>query len=182
MSRKPFASRLSMWGVQGTVYLIPLLKPSRTMVDSLETTTYTRDAAGRVISVTDANGNTVGYTYDENDYTGLLTTLSYPDGNAVSYTYDKLNRLETVTNWLNQTATYNYDDAGRLISLSNFNGTITTYTLDDADRMTGIDSRTSSNSVITAFQYTLDNNGNRVSIDKQVPATGTLLSRNETAD
>ena len=152
------------------------------MVDGIGTTTYTRDAAGRVTSVTDANGNTVGYTYDENGSAGLLTTLTYPGGNQVAYTYDELNRLATVTNWLNQTATYNYNDAGRLISFTNFNGTLTTYTLDDADRLTGLDSRTSGNSVIAAFQYTLDDNGNRVSIDKQVPVTGTQPTRNETAD
>ena len=84
-------------------------------------------------------------------------------------------------NWLNQTATYSYDDAGRLVSLTNFNGTVTTYTYDDADRLTGIDSRTSGNAVIAAFDYTLDNNGNRVSIDKNIPAAGTLPARNETA-
>ena len=152
-----------------------------TMVDSLGTTTYTRDAAGRVTSVTDANGNTVGYTYDENGYTGLLTTLTYPGGKQVTYTYDALNRLKTVHNWLNQTATYTYDDAGRLVSLTNFNGTVTTYTYDDADRLTGIDSRTSGNAVVAAYDYTLDNNGNRVSIDKNIPAAGTLPARNETA-
>ncbi len=59
---------------------------------------------------------------------------------------------------------------------------MTSYTLDDANRLTGIDSRTSGNSVIAAFNYTLDDNGNRVSIDKQIPSAGTLPGRNETAD
>ncbi len=58
---------------------------------------------------------------------------------------------------------------------------MTTYTYDDADRLTGIDSRTSVNAVIATYDYTLDNNGNRVSIDKNIPAAGTLPARNETA-
>jgi len=152
------------------------------MSDGLGTTTYTRDAAGRVTSVIDANGNTVGYTYDENGYAGLLTTLTYPGGKQVTYTYDELNRLKTVTNWLGQTATYSYDDAGRLVTLTNFNGTVTTYSYDDANRLTGIEAKTSGNAVIAAYDYTLDANGNRVSIDKNIPAAGTLPTRNETAD
>jgi len=58
---------------------------------------------------------------------------------------------------------------------------VTTYTYDDADRLTGIDGRTSGNAVIAAYDYTLDNNGNRISIDKNIPAAGTLSTRNETA-
>ncbi len=153
----------------------------QTMVDSLGTTTYTRDAAGRVLFVTDANGNTTGYAYDENGYTGLLTTLTYPGNKQVTYTYDELNRLKTVTNWLAQTATYVYDDAGRLATLTNFNGTVTTYSQDDANRLTGIDFRKTDNSVIASFAFTLDANGNRIGIDKQIPLTAPLPVRNETA-
>lgn len=152
------------------------------MVDSLGTTTYNRDEAGRLTSVTDANGNTVAYTYDENGYTGLLTTLTYPGSKQLFYTYDELNRLKTIMNWLGQTAVYDYDNAGRLISLTNFNGTVTSYTHDDADRLTAIDSRATDNSVIASFIYTLDGNGNRIGIDKQVPSTSPFPMRNETAD
>lgn len=151
------------------------------MIDSLGTTNYGRDEAGRVTSTTDANGNTVGYTYDENGYTGLLTTLTYPGGNQVTYTYDELNRLKTVTNWLTQTATYDYDDAGRLYTFTNFNGTVTTYSQDNANRLTGIDSRKSDNSVIASFVYTLDENGNRIGIDKQIPLSASLPGRNDSA-
>ena len=76
---------------------------------------------------------------------------------------------------------YHYDATGNTVAITNFNGTETTYTYDDADRLTGIDSRTSGNAVIAAYDYTLDNNGNRVSIDKNIPAAGTLPARNETA-
>jgi RHS repeat-associated protein len=151
------------------------------MTDPLGTTTYTRDAAGRVLSTTDANGNTIGYTYDENGYTGLLTTLTYPGNNQVHYAYDELNRLKTVTNWLGQTATYAYDDAGRMTSLTNFNGSVTTYTHDNANRLTGLAATTSGNNVIASFAYTLDANGNRTGIDKQTPLSPALSARTETA-
>ena len=153
----------------------------KTMSDPLGTTTYNRDAAGRVLSTTDANGNTIGYTYDENGYNGLLTTLTYPGNKQIHYAYDGLNRLKTVTNWLGQTATYNYDDAGRLTSLTNFNGSVTTYTHDNANRLTGVAARTSGNNVIASFVYTLDANGNRTGIDKQTPLSPALPARTETA-
>ncbi len=50
-----------------------------------------------------------------------------------------------------------------------------------ANRLTGIDSRTSTNSVIASFVYTLDVNGNRTGIDKQPPSVTPLSARNETA-
>ena len=153
----------------------------KNMADSLGTTTYTRDIAGRVLSTTDANGNTIGYTYDENGYNGLLTTLTYPGNKQIHYAYDGLNRLKTVNNWLGQTATYNYDDAGRMTSLVNFNGSVTTYTHDNANRLTGLAARTSGNNVVASFVYTLDANGNRTGIDKQTPLSPALPARTETA-
>jgi RHS repeat-associated protein len=153
-----------------------------TMADSLGTTTYTRDAAGRITAMTDANGQTVAYRYDENGNTGLLTTVIYPGNKPVTYTYDELNRLETVTNWLEQRATYTYDEAGRLISLVNFNGAVTTNTYDGADRWIASVSNTSGNNEIASFQYTLDGNGNRIKIEKQTPLSAPLPMRNQSAE
>jgi YD repeat-containing protein len=76
----------------------------------------------------------------------------------LTYTYDELNRLYTVTNWLNQTATYSYDAAGRLTSLTHFNGTVTTYGYDNANRLM------SQSSAVASYQFTLDGNGNRTNI------------------
>ena len=65
----------------------------QTMVDSLGTTIYQRDAAGRVTSVTDAGGN------------------------QVTYTYDALNRLKTVqTGWARQRPTPTTMRAGWFLS------------------------------------------------------------------
>jgi YD repeat-containing protein len=82
------------------------------MQDSLGTTTYTYDAAHRLISQTDPHGFTVTYGYDE---AGNLTEITYPGDKKVIYTYDELNRLITVKiDWLNLRADYYYDEAGRL--------------------------------------------------------------------
>jgi RHS repeat-associated protein len=123
---------------------------------------YGYDAVGRLTSMTDSNGFTIGYAYDA---AGNLTTLTYPGNKVVSYTYDKLNRIKTVTiNWLsNQTATYaDYDAAGRLPGYTNFNGTLTAYGYDNASRLTSISNKKSDNTtVISDYAFTLDNNGNR---------------------
>lgn len=94
------------------------------MTDTLGNTTYVRDAAGRVVSHTDAHGFTVGYAYDP---AGNLTQMTYPGNKPVTYAYDALNRLVTVTDWQGRTATYTYDAAGRPTSLTHFNNTVTFY-------------------------------------------------------
>jgi RHS repeat-associated protein len=152
-----------------------------TMTDAMGATTYTRDAAGRITAMTDANGHTIAYRYDENGCTGLLTTIIYPGDKQVTYTYDALSRLKTVTNWLSQTATYDYDEAGRLISLINFNGDKTAYTYDGANRLTGSVANASDGGVIASFQYGLDGNGNRARIDKQTPLSPPLPMRSQSA-
>jgi RHS repeat-associated protein len=140
-----------------------------TMTDSLGTTSYSHDAAGRLLSSTDPHGFTVGYRYDENGYTGLLTTIIYPGNKQVTYTYDSLNRLETVSNWQNQTATYSYDAAGRVVGLINFNGTRTNYGHDDANRLTTIENKSAAGATISSQNFTLDGNGNRTGEERIGP-------------
>jgi RHS repeat-associated protein len=143
------------------------------MIDSMGGTSYGYDGYNRLNSVTDAQGATVGYTYDA---AGNLTQLTYPGGKTVGYTYDALNRLKTVTiNWLSGTpvATYFYDNAGRITGISQFNGTIVTPGYDNANRMTSLNNY-ANGSVMTGYIYTLDNNGNRTTIN----ATGALPPAN----
>ena len=141
-----------------------------TMTDALGTSSYSYDSLSRIKSQTDAQGFTVQYAYDE---AGNLTTLTYPGNKTVTYTYDVLNRLETVTNWLSETATYSYDDAGRLTRVTDFNGTYAQYGYDNADRLISIANRRADNSLISAHDFTLDGNGNRISETRDTPSVPT---------
>nr|WP_320194132.1 RHS repeat-associated core domain-containing protein [uncultured Desulfobacter sp.] len=148
------------------------------MQDSLGTTTFAYDAVNRLISKTDAGGFSVAYTFDE---AGNLATLTYPGNKTVTYTYDELNRLKTVTDWMDRTATYDYDPAGRLESLTQFNGTVITYSYDNADRLTGLDNLTASGGdAIATYQFTLDGNGNRTQVTREVPLEPDLTATTRT--
>jgi len=129
------------------------------MTDSLGNTHFVRDDLYRVTSVTDPNGFTVSYQYDE---AGNLTKITYPGNKEVIYGYDELNRLKTVTNWLGQTVTYYYDDAGRLDYFTQFNGIKTDYDYDDANRLTFLQHKDmAANRTLTRYTFILDDNGNR---------------------
>ena len=136
--------------------------------DATGATTFVYDAAGRLTSLTDPHGFIVAYDYDE---AGNVTELTYPGNKKVFYGYTNLNQLQSVTNWLGQTAFYNYDAAGRLISLQNSNGTLTTYAYDNANRLTGLSVSRPDSSLVAAYSFTLDENGNRTGVNEQSPLT-----------
>ena len=91
---------------------------------------------GRVTSVTDAAGYTVGYSYDDE---GNVRTITYPGNRTVTYTYDGANRLKKVTDWNvpARVTTYNYDTAGRLDTVLRPNSTRQRVTFDNANRLSG---------------------------------------------
>ncbi len=85
-----------------------------------------------------------------------------------------------MTNWLGQTAAYQYDNAGRLISFTHFNGIQTTYSYDNANRLTAIEHKnTTTNNIIARYTYTLDGNGNRISIEMLAPLMPAINTVNE---
>ena len=112
---------------------------------------------------------------------GNLATLTYPGNKTVTYTYDALNRLKTVTDWMDRTATYDYDPGGRLESMTQFNGTVITYSYDNANRLTGLDNLTASGGdAIATYQFTLDGNGNRTQVTREVPLDPDLTATTKT--
>lgn len=132
------------------------------MQDSMGSTTYGYDPAGRLNSVTDAQGFAVSYLYDA---AGNLKELTYPGNKKVIYEYDALNRLHTVMiDWLpsKPVATYNYkpQESDLLDNLVQFNGIKTTYSFDTAHRLKGIDIPS-----VASYSFTeLDGNGNRKNV------------------
>ena len=75
-------------------------------------------------------------------------------------------------NWLGLSATYTYDDAGRPIGLSQFNGTVASFGYDNANRLVDLQHLTGgSGSIIAAYHFTLDGNGNRIHSTQTTPLT-----------
>lgn len=137
-----------------------------TMVDWLGTHTYTYDALNRVLTDTNAAGQTITYTYDE---VGNLATLTYPGSLTVTYTYDDANRLLTVTDWASRVTTYTYDTDGRMGGFTLPNGVVTTYGYDYASHVSSLDHMNGA-TTIASFDYTFDKLGDRKT---KVTPTGT---------
>lgn len=145
------------------------------MTDALGDTTYDYDVNDRLLSVTGPYGKTVSYEYDFN---GNKTAIIYPGNKTVFYGYDSLDRLRTVTDWLGGVTTCYYDAAGNLIRIDNPNTTQTFFTYDNAGRLTDLSSKKSNCTVICAYSYTLDNIGNIITIDEDLPIAPVYPAKN----
>ena len=99
------------------------------------TTSYERDALGRVTKVTNPEGKEAGYSYDA---VGNRIGIAYPDGSNVSFEYDRNNRIKKITDGEDVVAQYTYDTAGRIGSIVKADGIAKTYTYDLMGRPTGI--------------------------------------------
>ncbi|MEO1056698.1 MAG: RHS repeat-associated core domain-containing protein, partial [Actinomycetota bacterium] len=94
--------------------------------------TFTRDALGRIVSITDPAGEVQTYEYSavgdhiaHTDRTGATTTFSYLDGHKLFEILDPLGRT---------VATNEYDDAGRLIRAVDAEGRERSQEYDDENR------------------------------------------------
>ena len=107
--------------------------------DWLGTTKIAMDEAGRVSSVTDPYGKTVGYEWGS---MGERTSVLYPDGRKAAYEYNEamqLTAMKLITNGAQEkTIRYHYDDAGRLTGKQFPGGSSTSYAYGNLGRVSEI--------------------------------------------
>jgi RHS repeat-associated protein len=122
------------------------------MTDGTGTTTYSYDSLGRLTGQTDGAADHVGYGYD---LAGRTTSLTYPSGQTVSRGYDAAGNLTSVTDWLGNKTTYGYDADGNVVSQTRPNSTSASLTYDAADRVTEIKDTGPAGSILD-LPYTYD--------------------------
>lgn len=127
-----------------------------TVTDNNGTITREYDALNRVTKYTDTYGKSICYEYDA---VGNLTRMVYPDNTVVTYTYDANNNLVSVTDWANRVTAYTYDVNNRVIGVTKPDGSVTATTYDNKQRVTSTVERTASGTVITGFEYVYDTLG-----------------------
>jgi RHS repeat-associated protein len=123
------------------------------------TSTTVYDDFDRATTVTDARGETIGYTYDAN---GNRTRLTDSDGRVTTYAFDADNRLSTITVPASGITQYEYFRNGRLRRIAYPNSTEARTIYDLANRISRVDNLRLA-AVISSYQYTYDRNGNRTS-------------------
>lgn len=115
-------------------------------------TKYNFDSLGRIVSVTDRNGNTMSFTYADGDLTAIkdssdrVTTLAYDpvgritgitDPNGNTYTLGYINNMFAYIIYPNGGRwDYTYDPAGFMLTKTDPNDHTTTYTYDTNHRVT----------------------------------------------
>jgi YD repeat-containing protein len=134
----------------------PLYSAAKAAQSSPQTTTYTYDAGGRVVSTTDALGQVTAFTYDS---FGNRTSKTDANGHVSRSSYDFDNRLIAETDALGNTLTKRYDLLGNLVAATDALGNTTSYTYDADGRAT---STTDAVGSVTRYQY--DALGNRVQV------------------
>jgi RHS repeat-associated protein len=127
-------------------------------------TTFTHDAAGRLLTTTDPLGNTTTNTYDP---VGNLRSVRDANAHTTSFTYDGAGRILSVTAPDGSVTEYTHDAVGNRLSRRDPNGHVTTYDYDGAGRLvieTGPDPDGPGPKGPAVTSHTYDANGNLATI------------------
>jgi RHS repeat-associated protein len=118
--------------------------------------TFTRDAQGRITTITDPMGNTIKYEYD---YYGDLVSVTDQEGNTTRFTYNSSHGLVDIIDPRGiRPARNEYDDEGRVIAHIDANGNRIEYTHNIGTKQEIVKDRLGN---LTAYEY--DSKGNVVS-------------------
>lgn len=148
---------------------------------------YSYTPTGEIESVTDARGVT---QYDYNNL-GQLVRRTEPDGSFIAYSYDLDGNIETLTT-PSGTVTYRYELTGLLSTVEDRQGGMTTYTYDALgnltrtefsngiteireydllNRPTLLETRNADGDLLSRYEYTLDDVGNRLTLEENTGRT-----------
>jgi RHS repeat-associated protein len=119
-------------------------------------TTFTYDAAGRLLTETDPLGHATTYGYDP---VGNQTSVTDANNHTTTYQYDAQNRITRVTAPDNGATQYAYDANGNLLTRTDAKNHATTNTYDFANELTSVTSPTGQR-----WTYAYDADGNRTSM------------------
>ena len=95
--------------------------------ETMCTTTYTHDSKGRILSMTDARGNTESYVY-ELPISGA-TSYKTMAGNVIRYTYDEAGRVQELEDELGRKS-YGYNNLGQRTIIRDEEGNTTRFYYD----------------------------------------------------
>ena len=130
-----------------------LLKSVQDENHSTPNTIYSYDELNRLAAVQQTLGSgtmTASYRYDaQNNLTGVTD----PNGNTTTYAYDDFRRMQTQSSPVSGTTSYSYDAASNLTASTDANGATTTRTYDAANRLLTASSSSATTETIT---YTYD--------------------------
>lgn len=93
------------------------------------------DADGRLVSVTDRNGNSLTLSYDN---TGFLTGMTDAGGRTVTLTKGANGKVESLRDHAGRVTSYTYDAGGNLLSSTDPTGARTQYQYDGKHNLTRI--------------------------------------------
>jgi len=139
-------------GVWTQQYDISLNLPTSKTDPNGNTTSYTYDGNGNMLSVTKPDGAVTRYTYDS---AGNMTSTTDPLGKTTTYTHNNLGQVLTTTDANNRTTTNSYDTNGNLLQTIDPKGAKTVYTYDSKGNLL---TRTDPLGSITTYTYDSANN------------------------
>ncbi len=96
-------------------------------------TKLTFSPAGRLMTVSDRNGNTQTLVYDSS---GVLANITDPTGRTFTFSHDSAGHIVAISDPLGRIVHYAYDAAGNLASFQDAAGGVTQYGYDAQHRMT----------------------------------------------
>ena len=112
--------------------------------------TFGYDYRGRRISVTDQNGNTTQYAYDDADRLTSVTDAQTPNAGTTQYGYDTENNITSITDANSHQTTFHYNTQRQVDRTTFPSGLVESYGYDAANNLT---SKTDRNSHTINYSY-----------------------------